>query len=101
MKFSLCMIVKNEASILRDCLDSLKDIMDEIIIVDAGSTDDTKKIAESYTPYVYDYEWHDDFAAARNFIFILRTLTRSLTRKTAQNSRRSSVCFFRRWRLYR
>ena len=43
MKFSLCMIVKNEASILGDCLDSLKDIMDEIIIVDTGSTDDTKK----------------------------------------------------------
>lgn len=44
MKFSLCMIVKNEASILGDCLDSLKDIMDEIIIVDTGSTDDTKKL---------------------------------------------------------
>lgn len=42
MKFSLCMIVKNESEILRDCLDSLKDIMDEIIIVDTGSTDETK-----------------------------------------------------------
>lgn len=69
MKFSLCMIVKNEAKILRNCLDSLKDIMDEIIIVDTGSEDDTKEIAQSYTPYVYDYVWHDDFAAARNFAF--------------------------------
>jgi len=63
------MIVKNEAKILRNCLDSLKDIMDEIIIVDTGSDDNTKEIAQSYTPYVYDYAWHDDFAAARNFAF--------------------------------
>lgn len=69
MKFSLCMIVKNEAAVLRNCLDSLSDIMDEMIIVDTGSDDNTKEIAQSYTPYVYDYEWQDDFAAARNFAF--------------------------------
>lgn len=69
MKFSLCMIVKNEAAIIRDCLDSLKDVMDEIIIVDTGSTDDTKKIAREYTSHIYDYAWQDDFAAARNFAF--------------------------------
>ncbi len=69
MKFSLCMIVKNEAAVLKNCLDCLSDIMDEMIIVDTGSEDDTKKIAQSYTPYVYDYAWHDDFAAARNFAF--------------------------------
>lgn len=69
MKFSLCMIVKNESAVLRNCLDSLKDIMDEIIIVDTGSTDDTRQIASEYTPYLYDYAWNDDFAAARNFAF--------------------------------
>ena len=73
MKFSLCMIVKNESAILRNCLDSLKEIMDEIIIVDTGSTDDTKQIAAEYTPYVYDFEWNDDFAAARNFAFAKAT----------------------------
>lgn len=69
MRFSLCMIVKDEAAVLRDCLDSLKELMDEIIIVDTGSTDNTKAIAAEYTPYVYDYDWKDDFAAARNFAF--------------------------------
>ncbi len=69
MKFSLCMIVKNEEKCLRDCLDSLKELMDEIIIVDTGSTDKTKEIAAEYTPYIYDYSWAQDFAAARNFAF--------------------------------
>ena len=46
---SLCMIVKNEEKILARCLDSIADLVDEIIIVDTGSTDDTKKIAAGYT----------------------------------------------------
>ncbi len=69
MKFSLCMIVKNEEAVLANCLDSLADIMDEVIIVDTGSTDKTKEIASKYTENIYDYEWQDDFAAARNFAF--------------------------------
>ena len=47
--FSLCMIVKNEENVLARCLDSLADLMDEIIIVDTGSTDKTKEIAARYT----------------------------------------------------
>lgn len=65
--FSLCMIVKNEENVLARCLDSLADLMDEIIIVDTGSTDKTKEIAARYTDRIYDFTWIDDFAAARNF----------------------------------
>lgn len=66
---SLCMIVKNEALTLAECLESVKGIADEIIIVDTGSTDKTKEIAQRYTDKIYDFEWIDDFAAARNFSF--------------------------------
>ena len=66
---SLCMIVKNEEDVLARCLDSIKDAVDEIIIVDTGSTDRTKEIAYSYTDKVYDFEWIQDFAAARNEAF--------------------------------
>ena len=66
---SLCMIVKNEEQILQRCLDSLAGLMDEIIIVDTGSTDTTKQIASKYTNQVYDFVWVNDFSAARNFAF--------------------------------
>ena len=66
---SLCMIVKNEERILARCLDSVKDLVDEIIIVDTGSADATKRIAAEYTDKIYDFTWIDDFSAARNFAF--------------------------------
>lgn len=66
---SLCMIVKNEEKILRRCLDSVADLVDEVVIVDTGSSDSTKKIAAEYTEAVYDFAWNDDFSAARNFAF--------------------------------
>lgn len=69
VSISLCMIVKNEEKVLSRCLDSLKGLMDEIIIVDTGSTDRTKEIARQYTDLVYDFSWCQDFAAARNFSF--------------------------------
>lgn len=71
---SLCMIVKNEESILARCLDSVADLMDEIIIVDTGSTDRTKEIAANYTTQIYDFAWQDDFSAARNFSFSKATM---------------------------
>ncbi len=66
---SLCMIVKNEEAVLARCLESIRDAVDEIVIVDTGSTDATKEIAARYTDKVYDFAWIDDFAAARNFSF--------------------------------
>ncbi|WP_052523748.1 glycosyltransferase family 2 protein [Geobacillus kaustophilus] len=64
---SLCMIVKNEESVLRRCLDSVRGIVDEIIIVDTGSTDRSREIASEYTNWLFDYEWNNDFAGARNY----------------------------------
>jgi len=71
---SLCMIVKNEELLLKRCLDCVKDLVEEIIIVDTGSTDRTKEIAGQYTTKLYDFEWIDDFSAARNFAFSKATL---------------------------
>lgn len=64
---SLCMIVKNEENCLERCLLSVQGIVNEIIIVDTGSTDRTKEIAKKYTDQVYDFKWIDDFSAARNY----------------------------------
>lgn len=63
------MIVKNEEEVLHQCLSSVKDLCDEIIIVDTGSTDKTKEIAKEFTDKVIDFKWIDDFSAARNFAF--------------------------------
>lgn len=67
MTLSLCMIVKNEASVLSRCLSSIRPAADEIIVADTGSTDNTKEIARSFGARVYDFPWCDDFSAARNF----------------------------------
>lgn len=74
IRISLCMIVKNEEKVLARCLDSIVDLMDEIIIVDTGSSDKTKEIAAKYTDKIYDFEWIDDFSAARNFAFSHATM---------------------------
>lgn len=66
---SLCMIVKNEEAVLSRCLDSIADLMDEIIIVDTGSVDRTKEIAAGYTSHIYDFAWNGSFADARNYSF--------------------------------
>lgn len=71
---SACLIVKNEEKVLKRCLDCLTGIVDEIVIVDTGSTDETKAIARNYTEKIYDFVWIDDFAAARNYSFSKATM---------------------------
>jgi len=71
---TLCMIVKNEEEVLHQCLNSVKEICDEIIIVDTGSTDKTKEISYQFTEKVIDFKWIDDFSAARNFAFSHATM---------------------------
>ena len=69
ISISLCMIVKDEEKTLERCLNSVKSFIDEIIIVDTGSIDKTKEIAERFKAKIYDFKWVNDFAAARNFSF--------------------------------
>lgn len=65
-KLSLCMIVKDEAVNLSKCLDSVRSVVDELIVVDTGSTDETIAIAQSYGATIQSISWNHDFAAARN-----------------------------------
>jgi len=64
---SLCMIVKNEERYLPKCLMSVQPIVDEIIVVDTGSSDKTREIAKLYGAKVYDIDWNGNFSEARNF----------------------------------
>ena len=66
-KLTLSMIIKNEEKFLEGCLDSVKDIVDEIIIVDTGSSDKSLEIAAKYNAKIYHFDWIDDFSAARNY----------------------------------
>jgi tetratricopeptide (TPR) repeat protein len=63
---SLCMIVRDSARTLRPCLASIAPWVDELIVVDTGSTDDTPEIARSFGAHVHHFPWCDDFAVARN-----------------------------------
>lgn len=66
MSISLCMIVKDEAETLPRCLESVRDWVDEMIVLDTGSNDATVAVAERWGASVHSFEWIHDFAAARN-----------------------------------
>ena len=72
-KLSVCLIVRNEASNLPRCLDSIRGLADEIVVVDTGSTDDTVAIAQRHGARVSTLVWQDDFSAARNASIELAT----------------------------
>src|SRR5436305_12332456 len=63
---SACLIVRNEQDNLPRCLNSLRGVVDDLIVVDTGSTDGTVEIAEQFGARVFHFPWCDDFAAARN-----------------------------------
>ena len=63
------MIVKDEEEVIGRCLDCVRQFADEIIVVDTGSSDMTKEIAGNFTGRIYEFNWIDDFSAARNFSF--------------------------------
>ncbi len=73
MKISLCMIVKDEEGTLARCLESVRSLADEIVVVDTGSADKTVEIAKRYADRVAHFAWRDDFSAARNHAFSLGT----------------------------
>lgn len=65
-RLTLCMIAKNEAQCIATCLESVQDHVNEIIVVDTGSDDNTRDICRSFGAKVLDHAWNHDFAAARN-----------------------------------
>lgn len=66
MKLSLCMIVKNEAATLPKCLNSVRKVVDEMVVLDTGSIDRTPNIAQQVGAKVHHFKWCNDFSAARN-----------------------------------
>jgi glycosyltransferase involved in cell wall biosynthesis/Flp pilus assembly protein TadD len=65
-RVSLCLIVRDEEANLPACLGSAADLVDEVVVVDTGSTDRTREVAARFAAKVFDFPWCDDFAAARN-----------------------------------
>ena len=68
-KISVALIVRNEAENIATCLNSVREHVDEIVVVDTGSTDDTKEIVSQFTDRIFDFVWCDDFGKARQYAF--------------------------------
>lgn len=70
---SLCLIVKNESNLLRHCINSAKHVVQEIVVVDTGSTDDTLQIATEVGAKTFFHPWNGNFSEARNFALLQAT----------------------------
>ena len=112
---SLCMIVKDEEEHLAKCLQSVRPVVDEIIVVDTGSRDRSRDIARVFGAKVFDFEWTEDFAEARNYslskangkmVFVMDAdevispLDYELFRQTAKQSSRQRSAFIINTRNY-
>ena len=99
MKISACYIVKNEANNLSRSINSIKTQVDEIVVVDTGSTDNTLEIAKQCGATVYVYQWDNDFSKARNFALsqvhgdwlLILDADEYFTKETSKNIR-SAIC---------
>ena len=97
IKISACYIVKNEEKNLQRSIASIINQVDEIVVVDTGSTDRTVQLAEKAGAKVYHFQWQDDFSAARNFALfkvhgdwlVLLDADEYFTEKTAGNIRQA------------
>lgn len=67
VSIALCMIAKSEENFIANAIESVKSIVNEIIVIDTGSADKTKEIAKKSCAKVYDFEWNNDFAEAKNY----------------------------------
>ena len=105
---SLCLIVKNEEQVLDRCLNSVKDVVDEIVIVDTGSTDHTLGIATKYEARIFHFDWIDDFSAQGTIRSLMRRRSisygwmRMIGRDQPiwKGSRHSNKIWTRRWTPY-
>lgn len=99
---SAAILTKNSEKFIDQCLASIRDAVDEIVLADSGSTDRTLEIAKKYGPKLYEYTWQDDFAHARNFVIskatgewvfvidsdeVLETEDKEILRRTVRNAK--------------
>ncbi len=88
---TVCMIVRNEETNLSDAIDSVSDVVSEIVVIDTGSYDKTREIAKDAGCNLFDFTWIDDFAAARNFALSKATQPWILSLDADQRLPKSSV----------